>query len=144
MYPIECTMGKLSSKLRKKEKYTDILLYQTYLFKEITIDFNHNFQTTSKSPASVSTVSLFQLVNTAIVLAFGSSLVLYTKPETKMYMCEINNLEWQQLICCILCVSVCLCLLTGCLKKQIQFYNLIIWPILVEMISNFNRMCKNL
>ena len=60
---------KLSSKLRQNKNNTNSSLYQIYLpklhgnflkyyrldlFKEITIDFNHGFQTTLQSPASLS------------------------------------------------------------------------------------------
>ena len=62
-------MGKLLSKLYKNEKNTDISFYQIYLpklhknifkyyrlnlFKEITIDFNHDLLMTLVSPASLS------------------------------------------------------------------------------------------
>ena len=67
-------MGKLSSKLRKNENYTDILPYQIYfsklsenllkyywlnVFKEIATDFNPGFQTTTESPTGLSNSLLF-------------------------------------------------------------------------------------
>ena len=46
--------------------------YKLDLFKEIAIGFNHM---TSESPASLSD-SLFRFVHSAVILAFGSYLVL--------------------------------------------------------------------
>ena len=81
-------MGKLTSKLRKHENNSDILLYQIYLpkfhvnilkyyrlniFKEIVISFKKDLQNLRYA---FSTVSLFKLVDVTFILIFSSSFVL--------------------------------------------------------------------
>ena len=85
-------MGELSSKLRKNEDDTEISLYWIYLLKlhkNILKYYRSNFS--KKSPMTLTaafrrfqklalafpTVSLFKLVNAAVILAFSSSLVLH-------------------------------------------------------------------
>ena len=79
---IQGAMGRLPSKLCKNKNNTDISLYQIYLHENILKYyrlncFSHDRQLCNLLKA-FPTVSLFKLVNAAVIFAFSSSLESHT------------------------------------------------------------------
>ena len=62
-------------------RHDDDDVYRLNLFKEIIIDFNHSLR---KLLQAFPTVSLFKLINAAIILAFSSSLVLHNRASHRI------------------------------------------------------------